>query len=217
MSMFPFASACVPIVILRSMPSAGSIRLSGAWSNTGQITVSSTGEVQLQGAYAVDDLGSVSATGDGLISLQGTLDGRGGTLALDATTGNWLLDGVVMTGGTITTVDGAFLDTTATSTLDGVTIDGDVRATGTHGSIQIMGSGPVDGAVGLVGWTIVLPGVVPADAAAPSPSSDSSTKARAAAPTPRMPSAPPMIAGERSERASVGAAPVGCPQTRQYV
>jgi hypothetical protein len=113
-----------------SDPAAGS----DAWTNTGTITATSA-NVSLGGwlTYTATNLNSLSLAGN-TVSLIGTLDNRGQTLALGGGTstspGSWSIAGGRIDGGTITTANGAALiATNSGGTLDGVTNAGNIQDT----------------------------------------------------------------------------------------
>jgi hypothetical protein len=96
----------------------GSLTLQGnGWSNAGTITMNNS-NVYLGGTFTLAALGNLSRTG-GTVNLTGTLNNTGTTLALNGTTGSWLLDGGTINGGTVTTLDTVLGTTSATSTLNG--------------------------------------------------------------------------------------------------
>jgi RHS repeat-associated protein len=110
----------------------GTLNLMGNWSNTGQImvTASAGSTLELGGTFTTAGLGSYTRTG-GTIYLTGYLDNTGSTLNLDAATGSWILSGGTLHGGTVTTSGGSSLTNTSSGgTLDGITLDGLVEATG---------------------------------------------------------------------------------------
>jgi hypothetical protein len=81
-------------------------------------------------AFGLGDLGNIIRVG-GSVRVTGLLNGAGGTLNLDATTGNWSMSGGTLRQLTINSADGALLAATSTAgLLDGVTLncDMDVQA-----------------------------------------------------------------------------------------
>ena len=103
--------------------------LNGQWDNTGAINATDS-NVQLGGTFTLADLGTFNRTG-GLVQLTGILENTGQTLALNAATGSWQIDGGQIIGGRITTADGAVLEAEDDSTLDsrlrdGVILDGEL-------------------------------------------------------------------------------------------
>lgn len=80
----------------------------------------------------ITTLGQLSSSGGGRFRIASTLDNTGRTLALNNSTGDWELTGI-MKGGTLTTADGKGLyvpKDTISAVLDGVTIDGDLHLDG---------------------------------------------------------------------------------------
>jgi Malectin domain len=99
------------------------------WSNTGSIDVRNS-NLDLGGLFTIAAMGTITHTGDS-INLVGTLNNTGTTLALNATTGSWYMDGGEIENGTVAESDGAELIFTGdNSTLNAVTVDGDLDLTG---------------------------------------------------------------------------------------
>ena len=83
--------------------------------------------MNLGGAFTWAALGTFTRSG-GTVNLTGTLDNRGRTLALDATTGSWQLAGGTLQGGNYVSSGGAELVFTSSGgTLDGVTANADLN------------------------------------------------------------------------------------------
>ncbi len=101
----------------------GTLSLSGSWVNTGAIT-STNATTNLGGTFTLAQLGSFTRSG-GTVNLDGTLTNTGTTLALTAATGNWVLAGGTITGGTVSVAGGSRLIVTSSdynNTLAGVTL-----------------------------------------------------------------------------------------------
>jgi hypothetical protein len=107
----------------------GTLTLNGAWTNSATITANEA-TVNLGGAFALANFGTFNRTG-GTVNVTGVLDLGGGTLALDAAAGSWQMNGGTLKGGTVTQSGGGNLLFAggAVSTLDGVTLDGDLVLT----------------------------------------------------------------------------------------
>jgi filamentous hemagglutinin len=104
----------------------GTLALAGAWHNTGTIQAGAGSTVSLGGTFSMDDVGTLTRAASSTITIAGTFVNTGRTLALNASTGSWLLRRGTILGGTITAADGAQLllgGSSDTSTLDGVTFD----------------------------------------------------------------------------------------------
>src|SRR5207249_12303171 len=71
--------------------------------------------------FTLASLGVLNRSG-GTVNLTGTLTNT--TLALNDTTGSWVLNGGTVQGGTINTINGAAM-IVSSGTLDGVTVNGD--------------------------------------------------------------------------------------------
>lgn len=96
-----------------------------AWSNSGTITATNGSTVNLGGGFTRAGLGSFTRSADCTVNLTGILDDTGTTLALNAATGSWNLDGGTIKNGTLSEADGAELFFKG-GTLDGVTADSDL-------------------------------------------------------------------------------------------
>ena len=96
-----------------------------AWTNAGTILATNS-TVNLGGSLTWATLGLFQPTG-GTVNLTGVLDNTGQTLALDATTGSWMLgSGSTISNGTVTATGGAQL-IPAGGTLNGVTLACDLN------------------------------------------------------------------------------------------
>ncbi|HEV8060442.1 MAG TPA: CARDB domain-containing protein, partial [Gemmataceae bacterium] len=104
--------------------SGGTLELEGSWANNGTITATSS-TVYLGGTFTTAGLGTFTNNGS-TVYLIGTLNNAGSTLALNSTTGPWLLGGNgVIIGGTITTAGSGNLD--GQGVLNGVTLAGTIN------------------------------------------------------------------------------------------
>jgi hypothetical protein len=113
-----------------SAPAGTTLTLNGSWSNASTISATNA-TVNLGGTFTEAALGVFQRAG-GTVNLTGLLDNTGQTLALDATTGSWVLaSGGTIKNGTVRMGGGAEL-IAAGGTLDGVTLacDLDLRANG---------------------------------------------------------------------------------------
>jgi hypothetical protein len=125
-----------------SISGGGSLALNGTWGNTGALTVNGStlslsgtwtnagainftnSSLNLGGSFGLPTLGLLNRSG-GTVNLTGTLDAMGGTLALDATTGSWVMSGGTLRNAVLTASGGAQL-IFGSGTLDGVTVNGDL-------------------------------------------------------------------------------------------
>ena len=107
--------------------SGGTLTFNGDWLNNGQLLLTNT-VFNLDGTFGLDDLGSITRVG-GSMRVTGLLNGAGGTLALNAATGIWSLNGGTLRQLTVNTADGVFLLASTTGgTLDAVTLNCDLDA-----------------------------------------------------------------------------------------
>src|SRR5438128_8792383 len=67
------------------------LALDGGWANVGTIRVAQ-GELDLRSAFTTAGVGKLDRNG-GVVKIIGSLDNTGTTLALNANTGSWVLDG----------------------------------------------------------------------------------------------------------------------------
>ena len=101
------------------------LELNGNWTNQGTVSVD-RGTLLLGGTFTIGRLGTVTRQ-QGRIAITGTLDNNSSTLALDANSGTWELEGGTILGGTIETRDGETLAVLPSQgTLDGITLDGNL-------------------------------------------------------------------------------------------
>ncbi len=105
---------------------SGILTLSGAWSNTGSLTING-GTLNLGSSFTTADVETVNYTA-GTVNLTGTLDNTGDTLTLGSNTGVWTLNGGTILGGVIAGSGGPWLSL-AYGTLDGVTLNTDAALT----------------------------------------------------------------------------------------
>ncbi|MBI3416827.1 MAG: Ig-like domain-containing protein [Verrucomicrobia bacterium] len=152
----------------------GALTLADTWGNTGTINASGA-TVNLGGTFTLPQLGIFNRT-DGTVTLTGLLNLTGDTLALNATTGSWQIDRGTIKGGTVTLNEGAKLICVGNigSTLDGVTLNGDLDVTSTlaqafirngltlSGSVLLDRGGNItfEGTQTLAGGTIVIGGTL---------------------------------------------------------
>jgi hypothetical protein len=69
----------------------GTLTLNGDWFNGGELRLTNS-VLNLDGTFGLGDLGNIIRVG-GSVRVTGLLNGAGGTLNLDATTGSWTMDG----------------------------------------------------------------------------------------------------------------------------
>jgi hypothetical protein len=103
----------------------GTLTLNGDWFNAGELRLTNS-VFNLDGTFGLGDLGSITRVG-GSVRVTGLLNGAGGTLNLDATTGNWSINGGTLRQLTVNSADGALLQaSSAAGMLDGVTLNCDL-------------------------------------------------------------------------------------------
>ncbi len=115
----------------------GTLAFQDAWSNNGTINIDAA-ILDLAGTFTPAQLGVLKRR-NGTIKVSGTLNLTGATLDLNATTGSWQLERGSILGGTVTLSGGARLSVIGNipSTLDGVTIDGDLDVNSTLARVII--------------------------------------------------------------------------------
>src|SRR5678816_4834334 len=100
----------------------GTLTLNGDWFNAGELRLTNS-VFNLGGTFGLGDLGNIIRVG-GSVRVTGLLNGAGGTLNLDATTGNWTMDGGTLRQLTVNGADGALLlASSIAGLLDGVTLN----------------------------------------------------------------------------------------------
>jgi hypothetical protein len=93
--------------------------------------------VDLGGTFTVADLGTLNRSA-GSIQLSGTLDNGGGTVALNAASGSWFINGGILRNAVLNESGGALLFIN-NGTFDGVTVNGDLDLSTVNGAhLQIM-------------------------------------------------------------------------------
>ncbi len=83
------------------------LTLQGNWTNAATIDATDS-TVNLGGTFTLAELGVLNRMG-GTVNLTGTLDNSGIPLALNATTGDWQVNGGTIDGGTVAMSEGAQL------------------------------------------------------------------------------------------------------------
>lgn len=133
----------------------GDLRLSGTWTNNGEVSISDDGvltmdgtwtnegtidslnsTVNLGGTFTLASLGDFSRSG-GVVNITGTLN-NSTNLVLDAQSGDWVLRGGTIVGGSVDGEGGAkLLLSTSGGLLDDVTILGAVDLSATSTSVRV--------------------------------------------------------------------------------
>ncbi len=121
-----------------AVPEGTTLTLRGTWTNSTTLSAANA-TVNLDGQFTLSDLGTFNRSG-GTVNLTGTLDNTGTTLALDAGTGDWQLNGGTIVNGTITTADGARLIVTTNgyNRLDGVTLEGELDLSTANARLRLV-------------------------------------------------------------------------------
>jgi hypothetical protein len=105
---------------------SGTVTLRGDWFNASELQLSNA-VFNLDGSFALSDLGTITRSG-GTVQITGTLNGGGGTLELNAATGNWAVNGGTLRQLTVNASGGALLlATTGSGTLDAVTLNSELN------------------------------------------------------------------------------------------
>jgi RHS repeat-associated protein len=101
----------------------------GGFVNQGTLSATNAGTLNLAGTFTTASLGTIGA-GGGTLSLTGTLNNAGSTLALNGSTGSLNLAGGTINGGTVAVSAGAELVLTSSGgRLSGVTVSGPLDLT----------------------------------------------------------------------------------------
>ena len=126
-----------------------SVGATQAWANDGLIR-SAGGTVVLTGVVNPVDLGDVRNV-TGAIVLEAALPLAGGTLALDAVTGIWTLDGTTISNGTLSVAAGSSpIFTSSNTTFDDIEVNGNLTI-GTNQRLVIKNGLDLDGTMTLNG------------------------------------------------------------------
>ncbi|MCC7389864.1 MAG: hypothetical protein IT431_13975 [Phycisphaerales bacterium] len=129
----------------------------GAWDNSAGTVNIVDGDLTLGGTFTTAGVGTINRSGTTTVDLTGALDNTGDTLAFSAATGSWTMEGGSITGGQMTSADGARLDMgTANSRLTDVQVVGDLVLAISSGRVQITGSTTWTGAARLAASTTTL-------------------------------------------------------------
>ena len=119
-----------------TVPAGTTLTLKGTWSNAGGLTINA-GTLNLGGSFVLANLGTINRTG-GTVYLFGTLTNTGTTLALNATTGSWILGGGgTILNGMITSNGGAEL-LGGGGTLSGVTVNANLDLTAFGANVHVL-------------------------------------------------------------------------------
>lgn len=145
--------------------SAGKVILGYGWKNEGVLEVAGSGRLELAGwPLRTADIGTLQRDG-GTVRLDGTLDNRDRTLALNAATGSWETSmNFRLEGGALTTAGGARLIVPANqqATLDDVHLQGAVQVAA-GGELTLEGDWINDGSIQAAGGTVRLGGTFTVD------------------------------------------------------
>ena len=95
--------------------------MNGDWFNAGELRLTNT-VLNLDGTFGLGDLGAITRVG-GTVRVTGLLQGAGGTLSLDDTTGSWTMNGGTLRQVTVNLNGNAQL-IGSSGTLDAVTLNG---------------------------------------------------------------------------------------------
>lgn len=128
-----------------SVAPGSTLTFSSTWHNDGTISVNS-GTVNLGGTFDFSDIGTLTRSGASTINLTGTLTNTGQTLALDSSTGSWVLNGGTVNGGAITTAAPATL-VADNGYLKNVTLNSAPVITRAGGGFSVTGNLDLNGVV----------------------------------------------------------------------
>jgi len=115
--------------------SNGTLRLAGAWTNTGTLVVEPAGTLQLGGTFSSAGFGTLDRDG-GTINLTGVFDITSG-FTLSTATGNWRMVGGTIKDGTLNSADGAkIIHTSSSGTLNNVVMNADMDMTASSAQVN---------------------------------------------------------------------------------
>ncbi len=133
----------------------GSLTLNGDWTNTAGI-VGSNGTINLGGSFTLPEIGPITRGGTTAVNITGELVNSQSIFHIDSASNNYGLTGGTITGGTITTANGQRLvQVSGTSTLNDVSVLGDVTIT--SGALSATGSTLFSGDVAIGGGALQFP------------------------------------------------------------
>ncbi len=121
----------------------GKLTLKGGWNMVGQITIN--GELSIGGAYTLSQLNDANwSNNGGTLTVSGTLDLESGTLNVDDSFGQLVIDRGTIRNGTIA-VSGAGRLSSLIATIEDVKLDGDFDMG--RGQLRVSGGLEVNGAI----------------------------------------------------------------------
>jgi hypothetical protein len=111
-----------------------------SWSSAGSISVTSS-TLNLGGSFNINgiNLPAITRTG-GTVNLTGVMNNVGSTLALNAATGSWTMQGGTISGGSVTAADGATLLFGSGGLLDNVAVGSELVLSALDSSITVKGT-----------------------------------------------------------------------------
>ena len=112
--------------LYEALPGA-TLVVGGVWDNSAGIIHATDATIILHGIYTTARIGTLNRTG-GTVKIGGTWDNSGASFTLDASLGDFVLDGGAIVGGvfTLTSARLLFGGSSITSRLDGVVLNGDL-------------------------------------------------------------------------------------------
>jgi hypothetical protein len=120
------------------------------WTNEGSLRIGSGSRFNLAGVFTAATLASLGLDASDTVTLDGTLDNRGATLAVGGTNPVWALYYGRIYGGTIITAPGTAL-VAQFVTLDGVTLDGTLDMTQSYSNVNVLNGLTLNGEIDLGG------------------------------------------------------------------
>ena len=121
------------------------LTLGGNWSNQGNISIDNA-TLNLGGNFTTADIGSFNRMGNSTINVTGNWDHNGASFTLDGTTGDFVLNGGNISGGTMNQ-SGAELrfSSSGNNVLDGTTLMGDLNLSGVSERVRLLNNAQFTG------------------------------------------------------------------------
>lgn len=120
------------------------LALTTPWSNAGGTIAlaggpTTPGVLRLEGAGALATLGSITRTGTTRVDVAGTFELGGGTLTLNAASGNWTMAGGTLQNGTVRQLGGVLEFGNAVATLTNITAPEEINLAALSARARVLG------------------------------------------------------------------------------
>ncbi|HEY7087553.1 MAG TPA: hypothetical protein VH518_05645, partial [Tepidisphaeraceae bacterium] len=131
------------------------LNFTGVWSNTGSININNS-TLSLGGTFSTSSLSNINRTG-GTVSVTGAWNNAGSGFAFSTTTGDWLLNGGVINGGSLTETTGLLhYSVSSSNRFNGVAVNGPIVLDISSGRVGFSGSNTISGSASLSASSTVV-------------------------------------------------------------